>query len=362
METSTWHTKYRPKRLSDVVGQDNAVREISGMLTSKQIPSSIMFFGPSGVGKTTLARLMLRYLNCATENACGKCESCQYTDNHPDLIEINAAVTRGLDDVRALIQQAKYMPRFNMRVIILDELQGMTSQSLQALLLPMEAPPKNTIYCVCTTDPQRLPTATLTRLTKISLGYPSKEAIVGRLAHIAKREKQPMEPKILEAIADASSGFMREAISMLQSAANAMSTGKGDLDSIISSIHSAGNTPVINSAMRLLLALYRGNSKSAVKTLLLVSEVLPFVNQCIWFNQYLLGKLSDTTGSKHVWESPQNKEFLRNVFKQEKDGKQLPISRVLDVQRKLVHVRSILFTTAVPEVSILLAYLGSIND
>lgn len=118
----SWATKYRPRLFSALAGQENVVARLRGMIKQRKLPPTILFTGPAGSGKTTCARMFARYINCETGKACGKCPSCQHLpDNHPDIIELNAADARGIDEVRKLIQQSTFMPRYNVRCFILDE-------------------------------------------------------------------------------------------------------------------------------------------------------------------------------------------------------------------------------------------------
>lgn len=128
--------KYRPKLLSDLVGQDHIVTQINGMLTKRRFPSTILLSGSSGLGKTTTARIIARYVNCKNPGEdfapCGECVNCTTTENHPDVIEINAADTRGIDDVRSLLQQSKFSPVMgSRRFFIIDEAQQLTVQAQQ---------------------------------------------------------------------------------------------------------------------------------------------------------------------------------------------------------------------------------------
>lgn len=127
-------TKYRPKKLDDLVGQEHIVTQIKGMLKKGSMPNTILLAGNSGLGKTTTARMLARYVNClklVDGNPCGTCVNCT-TENHPDVLEINAADTRGIDDMRNLISQSNYLPTMgNRRFFILDEAQMLTSQAQQ---------------------------------------------------------------------------------------------------------------------------------------------------------------------------------------------------------------------------------------
>src|SRR3990172_7606163 len=140
----SYATKYRPRSLNKIVGNVKTVDVLRGMLKKDRIPSAIMFTGPSGCGKTTLARALYNHLLCEKGSACGKCETCIRKDD-TDLVEINAANARGIDEMRSVIEQARFKPQYSRkRVIILDELHNATPQAQEALLKPLEEPPADT--------------------------------------------------------------------------------------------------------------------------------------------------------------------------------------------------------------------------
>ena len=342
MGNITWSTQYRPKRLKEVCGQETAVSAITGMLRRKQVPSALMFSGPSGVGKTTLARMVAMYVNCDTGNACGKCASCKMRGNHPDITELNAAEARGIDDVRQLIQKSKYQPRFKTRVFILDEIQGMTPQSLQALLIPFESSPPNTMWCICTTDPQKLPATMLTRCTKLGLDFPTREDIAGRLRYIAEKEQVDIDESTLLEIADASGGHVRESINILQ---NVAASGKDALKTILASSNSAA----VDLAQEALLGIYSKQPLKVIKPLFASSDNLALINQMLWFNQFVLGVFSGSKPGKNLWFTPQNKAFLTQARKASTS-----VHTLLEAHHRLVAARNIMHTVSTSELALLI--------
>ena len=139
MKTESLAVQYRPRNLTDLIGQDHISKQVLGMFKSGKMPSSIMLHGSTGLGKTTVARILTRMINCSAEERdenftpCGECPSCRMTE-HPDVLELNAAEARGIDDVRNLIQQSKNMPSLgNKRIFILDEVHQLTTQAQQCL-------------------------------------------------------------------------------------------------------------------------------------------------------------------------------------------------------------------------------------
>lgn len=210
--------KYRPKTFKDVIGQKPAVASLEGMILSNKLNPTLMLSGPYGTGKTTLARIIARYLNCETRNSCGTCKSCLAMDSgtHPDVIELNAANTRGIDDIRALIDKAYFNPRYNYRVFILDECQQLTPQAAQALLKPLEEPPKKTVWILCTTDPQKILPAIKSRSQHIKLN-PIKEASITKLlGNICEKENLKFPEKALNLISGLAQGHARNAVMLLE--------------------------------------------------------------------------------------------------------------------------------------------------
>ncbi len=351
----SWAVKYRPRKLSDVVGQDNAVLRLRGMLKSKELPAALLFAGPTGCGKTTLARLFSRYVNCDTLSACGKCESCQqHPDNHPDVNELNAATQRGIDDARNMIQQATFAPRFNVRIFIIDEAHQLTPQAQQALLKPLEQPPDKTMFIVCTTDPQKFPEAMLTRFQRIEVGIPSKEEIIKRLTIIAEKEGVKFPDGVIKSAAEYSGGYVRTAITLLEGAAQILRVEpKIDPKLLLKRIATSAVPEVNLVATKVLLGLYLGKRKPIVSAIFDNNNAIELLNCCLRMNQYYLGCVF-APDSRNLWHAADLRKF-RAVAK-EKCG-DVPPEKLLEVQRRLTSLRAELNNFSVSELSLLLARL-----
>jgi len=223
--------KYRPKSLDSIVGLSNVKLQLSGMVKMGNIPKRLLFYGPPGSGKTTVARLLVKYVNC-DNFLCGNCDSCK-EKNHPDLFEVNFADHRGIDDMRELIKLAYYVPKYKHKVLVLDEIHQATPQALQALLKPLEEPSKGTIWVLVSTDPNKLPDSIHSRCYKFEFSYPSREECFSLLKRIAKREKIGLDDKIIYKIVDSVDRQPRQALLVMESVGGIVSGGgKVDEDTI----------------------------------------------------------------------------------------------------------------------------------
>lgn len=206
------------------MGQEPIVKALRNALRLKRISSAYLFAGPRGVGKTTTARIFAKGLNCEasddiTDKPCGKCQACRDIElgRHPDVIEIDAASNRGIDEIRAIRESVKYLPsRGRKKVYIIDEAHMLTMEAFNALLKTLEEPPEHVVFILATTDPHRIPPTILSRLQKYEFRPISPFDIIRRLQYIAKQEGIDVEDRALQEIARRSEGSLRDAISMLE--------------------------------------------------------------------------------------------------------------------------------------------------
>lgn len=210
--------KYRPKRFKDLVGQEQALEKLQGMLKKKKIPSAVLVFGPTGTGKTTISQMIARYVNCETLDACGKCTSCKIKiANHPDYEQVNVPATGGKDDMRALVARVKNRPRFgNVRIAHLDEVHEITPAGEQVLLVPIEEPPEQSMFILSTTDPQKLKATIKNRCVVINLQLVPADKVKERLTYIADKEGIKVPKEVMDKIVELGAGYMRESIRLLE--------------------------------------------------------------------------------------------------------------------------------------------------
>jgi DNA polymerase III subunit gamma/tau len=267
MISASLAARERPIDFRGIVGQKNVINQLKGAIENRKLPGTILFHGGPGCGKTTLARVFARYLNCETFDACGTCASCKIDiDAHPDITEMNMADATGKDDAKALIVKSKYAPRFRVRVFILDEFHQVSSHAEQALLKPFEEPPPNTLWILCTTNPEKFKPATLTRCLKLEVKSAEPEELAKRLVKISKREGLDLSGKEGEAlaltIANYANGQVRDSISLLESVILAKAGNKkADLNSVIADFAAKLESSVDKAAARCSVAFIRNNIK-----------------------------------------------------------------------------------------------------
>jgi DNA polymerase-3 subunit gamma/tau len=231
--------KYRPQRFADVAGQDHVTRTLLNALSQNRVAHGYIFSGHRGIGKTTIARIVAMALNCRTEvgsatrptpEPCGTCDSCMEIrqGNAVDVIEIDAATNRGIDEIRELRDAARYAPsRDRYKIYILDEAHQITDAAFNALLKTLEEPPAHVIFMMATTQPEDIPQTIRSRCQHFSFHAVKFDDILAQLKMIATEEKVEAEEAALALLAEAGDGSMRDALSIMDQAIASAPVEKG---------------------------------------------------------------------------------------------------------------------------------------
>ena len=216
--------KWRPRNFAELVGQEHVVRALRHALEQKRLHHAYLFTGTRGVGKTSLARILAKCLNCETgitPEPCGRCSACREIDSgrFVDLLEVDAATNTRVDEMRQLLDTAQYAPtsgRF--KVYVIDEVHMLSSSAFNAMLKTLEEPPEHLKFILATTDPQKIPVTVLSRCLQFNMKQMPVAAITGHLRRLLEAEGIAFESEALPPIARAAAGSMRDALSLLDQA------------------------------------------------------------------------------------------------------------------------------------------------
>ncbi|QLG88241.1 DNA polymerase III subunit gamma/tau [Chitinibacter bivalviorum] len=216
--------KWRPKTFAQLVGQEHVIKALANAFASERLHHAYLLTGTRGVGKTTIARIMAKALNCETgitSTPCGVCSACTQIDagRFVDLLEIDAASNTGIDNIREVLDNAQYSPtagRF--KVYIIDEVHMLSKSAFNAMLKTLEEPPSHVKFILATTDPQKVPITVLSRCLQFSLRQMTPQQVTGHLHKVLEAEQVQFEPLALNLLGHAANGSMRDALSLLDQA------------------------------------------------------------------------------------------------------------------------------------------------
>ena len=320
--------KWRPKTFADVVGQEHIITALANGLKDNRLHHAYLFSGTRGVGKTSIARLFAKGLNCVhgvTATPCGECENCKAIEqgNFIDLIEIDAASRTKVEDTRELLDNVQYKPvvgRF--KVYLIDEVHMLSRHSFNALLKTLEEPPEYVKFLLATTDPQKLPITILSRCLQFHLKALDETQISQHLAHILTQENIPFEEPALVKLAKAAQGSIRDSLSLTDQA-----IAMGDRQVTNSVVSNMLGLLDDNYSIDILYALHQGNGELLVRTLQRVADAAgdwdKLLGECaeklhqIALMQLLPQKSSDDNEhfsflAKHI--SPEDVQFFYQVI------------------------------------------------
>jgi len=318
--------KYRPRSLSSLLGQEHIVSAVSGMFASGKIPSAIMLSGPTGLGKTTTARIITRYLNCSQPDTskhapCGECVNCRMKV-HPDVTELNAADSRSIDDVRSLIGLSRNMPQIGQRrFIIIDEAQQLPTLSQQALLKHLEESSPHTVWIICTMSPEKVLPAVAKRCMRLPVTPVPAELLRKRLLAIAKREypdfaKVEDYERIIKTVADFANGGVRDAISSLEPILYSLQAGDNvDVQKVLDNYLATSEAVEEKVAAMVLVSVLTCDLKLLVEHTHCVENARGVLNKLRWLIDYLIsnsmGKAKYTPYSGKLFASEIKSRGLR---------------------------------------------------
>lgn len=312
---TAFHTKYRPTNLDKIIGHEAAVTRMRGMVADKKLPNAIMLLGPTSAGKTTLARAFAAGVNGLKSIG----ESRDYT-------EINGAEARTIDDVRQMLQQAKFRPQHKKRIICIDEVQNLITNKVaaDAMLKPLEEPSKDTIWVLCSMDPSKFQSGTgkafANRCSQFVLEPHTPADLMKQATRIAKGEEMNYvldeEKSVLKAVVRNCQEMrtLANLMESLQQYYNGMEKKpkmltKDHIATVLASTESSDD----KLAAAVMLAVYQRQFKVVQRALLDVQDGFMFVSKLLWANQYVLNTLV-LGGQRHpkVWGSVSGKELAAN--------------------------------------------------
>ena len=270
--------KYRPTNFKEVVGQDHVVQALSNSISQDRIHQAYLLAGTRGVGKTTIARILAKCLNCQSvdgpvTNPCDECSACEEikAGRHLEFLEIDAASRTGVDDMRELIENVQYKPSNGLyKIYLIDEVHMLSKASFNALLKTLEEPPEHVVFIFATTDPDKIPKTVLSRCLQLNLKIVPQNILQNHLLSIAKDENVPNELDALGLIAESANGSVRDALTLLDQAI-AHGAGSINLDEVKSLLGTIDHSYLYS----MIHSVINGDGLNAFKYLDSVAELNP---------------------------------------------------------------------------------------
>jgi len=305
--------KWRPQNFTQLVGQEHVSQSLSNALQHDRLHHAYLFTGTRGVGKTTVARIFAKAINCQNlkdSNPCGECDVCVAFDEGRflDLIEVDAASRTKVEDTRDLLDNAQYAPnQGKYKVYLIDEVHMLSGHSFNALLKTLEEPPPHVKFLLATTDPQKIPVTVLSRCLQFNLKRLLPEQIDAQMAYILEQEKIDCEAAALKLLSRAADGSLRDGLSLLDQAI-AFGNGLVGLETVSSMLGTVDQQPVDD----ILLALAAGDAEAVLKKVAEMSELSPDFSEILQQILRVLHRVALTQSIANFVDS----QFESSVIKQ----------------------------------------------
>ena len=323
MSSIALYQKYRSQSFDELVGQEYVVRAIRNAVKENKVGHAYLFCGPRGTGKTSMARLLARAVNCSNPDhaPCNECENCRAAieGTHPDIIEINAANETHVEDIRDLIDRARLSPMMGRhKIYIIDEVHQLSSSAASALLKTLEEPPEHVIFILATTDPQKLLKTIISRCQRFDFSKVDTPKIQAHLLNIAEQEGFELSPEAAAKIAELADGGMRDSLSILE---QARAYGNGQItEEVIDSIFGLASQ---SEQIALLEGILAGN----------LGDVLTRIKECEMHGTDLRRLTEDLVQDLKdgiIWQYTHDKEYLHALKEEHAEslGK-IPVSQLL---------------------------------